>query len=295
MSSPMCSISSADEIYTQPLQKQLKRHVLSFVPNARVESMRFRSIAFQKPTAKLPTSDDESSKPSQGAAAPKPKEGRAHDRNRAATWRENQDKDDIALKNDEKKFLRPEEKKKIAFIKGELHNSAATANAYIVFAHPSPSTSPASTEDAEDSNAEGDIKTGEQQTDPYEASRMAVQHANGSQFMERTIRVDFVNAKSAGGDATEMITSDPKRTVFVGNLEFAAKEEDLRVFFEGVVSTELGPPPSVPGDETGVAKLASWVTRVRIVRDKDTQLGKGFAYVQFVVCRYCLTLPVVTH
>ena len=30
-------------------------------------------------------------------------------------------------------------------------------------------------------------------------------------------------------------------------------------------------------------KKSTWVTRVRIVRDRDTQLGKGFAYVQFVV------------
>ena len=30
-------------------------------------------------------------------------------------------------------------------------------------------------------------------------------------------------------------------------------------------------------------KAPTWVARVRIIRDRATQLGKGFAYVQFIV------------
>jgi nucleolar protein 12 len=59
----------------------------------------------------------------------------------------------------------------------------------------------------------------------------------------------------------------------VGSLDFAAKDEDLRVFFESLLTTERQPAPDGQ----------SWVTHVRIVRDADTQLGKGFAYVEFAV------------
>ena len=98
------------------------------------------------------------------------------------------------------------------------------------------------------------------------------------------------------------MAGDPKATVFVGNLEFTSKEEDLRAFFETLVCEERGKPGEKRGDESdeeddesesdvddddGGAKDSSkpraWVKRVRIIRDRDTQLGKGFAYVQFVV------------
>jgi nucleolar protein 12 len=258
---------------TQPMQKQLKRHVLVFVPGAKIESVRFRSLAFQKPTAQLPGSDDEGAKPKPAPASAK--DGRAHDQARAASWRAAQpDRDESALAQDAKKFLRTEEKKKIAFIKGELHEGAQTANAYVVFAHARP-------------GAPSDAEAGTAPLDPYEAARMAIREANGSVFMERTIRVD--RAGKPAGAADTAATDDPKRTVFVGNLDFGSQEEDLRAFFEGVVSAERGPPVDAEdGDEDGAAKRpAGWVVRVRIVRDKDTQLGKGFAYVQFVVSAPC--------
>jgi nucleolar protein 12 len=76
------------------------------------------------------------------------------------------------------------------------------------------------------------------------------------------------------------VDGNPKLSVFVGNLDFGCKEEDLRVFLEGVVSSERGP-PGEDASEDGGKRLKTWVTRVRIVRDKETQLGKGFGYVQF--------------
>ena len=90
------------------------------------------------------------------------------------------------------------------------------------------------------------------------------------------------------------MAGDPKATLFVGNLEFTSKEEDLRAFFESVVVAERGKPgekgdddesdsESEEEDEGKKDKPRTWVKRVRIIRDKDTQLGKGFAYVQFVV------------
>jgi nucleolar protein 12 len=120
--------------------------------------------------------------------------------------------------------------------------------------------------------------------DPYEAAKAAVEKCDGTVFMERMIRVDVVVGREAverGNEGKEGV-GDPKLAVFVGNLDFASKEEDLRVFFEGVVSTERGPPP-LKEDEEGVKRPNTWVARVRIVRDKETQLGKGFAYIQFSV------------
>ena len=109
--------------------------------------------------------------------------------------------------------------------------------------------------------------------------------------MERIIRVDLVgknknnNSNNEAGSSSSSDT-DPKLSVFVGNLDFASKEEDLRVFFEGLMTSERGPPPPPSNndiDEERQRKPLTWITRVRIVRDKDTQLGKGFAYVQFTV------------
>ena len=38
------------------------------------------------------------------------------------------------------------------------------------------------------------------------------------------------------------ITEDPKATIFVGNLDFACKEEDVRAFFEKLMVEEKGAP-----------------------------------------------------
>ena len=96
--------------------------------------------------------------------------------------------------------------------------------------------------------------------DPYEAARTAAAKCDGTLCMGRAIRVDLVGARAgttskAAGESENMaqIGADPKLSVFVGNLDFASKEEDLRVFFEGVVSAEFRtdyPPESYPGSCT---------------------------------------------
>ncbi|KAJ2604760.1 Nucleolar protein 12 [Coemansia sp. RSA 1804] len=73
---------------------------------------------------------------------------------------------------------------------------------------------------------------------------------NATLFDEKHIRVNLAsNEKSY----------DMKRSAFVGNLDFAAEEEDLWRHFEACGAVE----------------------NVRIVRDPKTSLGKGFGYVQF--------------
>ncbi|KAF8967173.1 hypothetical protein BDZ97DRAFT_1656759, partial [Flammula alnicola] len=272
----------------KPLQKQLKRHILSFLPTAKIESIRFRSIPFQAPTVKPATSDDEggNSKP-KVVAQPGTKETRAHEKERASAWRSKLDeKDDESVNKDEKRYLNPAQKKKIAFINQEFHSSAGTVNAYIVFAHP-PST------EGRPANLPPLLPT----MDPYQAAISAAEKCDGTIFMERMLRVDLVSKNTTTTPSTaidaavakpSILETDPRLSVFIGNLDFASKEEDLRVFFEGVVSAERGPPPiSSDAEDNGEVvsdpkKPSTWVTRVRIVRDKDSQLGKGFAYVQFV-------------
>jgi nucleolar protein 12 len=93
--------------------------------------MRFRSIPFQTPTTKLPTSDNKEtlSKPKVQTS----KQGRAHDRKWASAWQEHNgeiDKDDETGKSDEKQYLNPKQKKKITFINQEFHSSADTIHGY---------------------------------------------------------------------------------------------------------------------------------------------------------------------
>ncbi|KAF9583372.1 Nucleolar protein 12 [Lunasporangiospora selenospora] len=83
-----------------------------------------------------------------------------------------------------------------------------------------------------------------------ESVAKAVAGMNGVHFMNKHLRVDTVNGAK---------NHQPKKSVFVGNLSFEAHEEELWEFFKD------------SGD----------IENVRIIRDSKTNLGKGFAYVQF--------------
>ena len=230
----------------QSALKDFKKYILSHVPGAKIESTRLRSVAFQRPTPVV--------------SAP-----RAHDLERTAEWRATKGEEAPAPPQPR---LGSGDKKKIAFIKHELHEEVDAVAVYVVFAHGA------------------DLA-------PDEAAKSAVAALDNIQYIDHTLRADTIG----GG------IGDPKRTVFVGSLDFASHEEDVRVFFEGLVSAERGPRSAVAGDDSDSeneqdrdtddpnahgAKPKTWVTRVRIIRDKDTQLGKGFAYVQFVVRLYSI-------
>ncbi|KZT51889.1 hypothetical protein CALCODRAFT_111384 [Calocera cornea HHB12733] len=222
-------------VKTKSLRKQLTHHLTAFVPHSEVESIRFRSVAFKNPTSQLPEEPDRSGGPS--AKDIKSKQ-------RAEKWRKQASDPSAGVV-----FLTEAEKKKVAFIKGEIHEGVDTVNAYVVFAHPP-------------EKAKEDETT---PLTPVEVANLVVEKANGTTFLGKTLRVDHVGKQAAGWG-----TADPKLTVFVGNLDFAAKEEAIRAFFEALVQAERG-----EAEKT-------WVKTVRVIRDKATQMGKGFAYVSFV-------------
>jgi nucleolar protein 12 len=56
-------------------------------------------------------------------------------------------------------------------------------------------------------------------------------------------------------------------------MDYNTDQQDIWIFFEKLVEAEKGPPKD--GQQ--------WVVDVRIIRDKDTQMGKGFGYIAFSV------------
>ena len=222
-------------------------------PNPKIESIRFRSVAFKKPTTKLLTDDDG---PSSTLSTIDHRQ-----RDRTVIWKSKTDQD-LDEVDPAKTYLTAAQKKKVAFIKGELHEEVGSVNAYVVFAHPH----------IVNQSDQKERPRSQSVMDPFAAVKLLVARGDGSSFMNQTLRVDFVRSPEEGDTAAHGF--DPHSTIFVGSLDFTAREEDLREYFESVVVAEQGPPPE---------DVKSWVQGVRIIRDKDTQLGKGFAYVKFAV------------
>ena len=106
------------------------------------------------------------------------------------------------------------------------------------------------------------------------AARRAAMRLNGTVVLERHIRVDYVASPGV---------IDHKRCVFVGNLGFVDQEAvDDAVAGD---NSQRRPRGKEPADiEEGLWRIfnkAGKVQSVRVVRDGDTRVGKGFAYVQF--------------
>ncbi|CEQ40257.1 SPOSA6832_01868 [Sporobolomyces salmonicolor] len=268
-------------------KKALVRHVLqspallaalpSSCPPLKLDAIRFRSIAF---ASKVFGRKD---------SAPADGEGDANDggrgRKRAREWRESEGSDqrgikggfkareeDVRSRNDNKAGpLTDAQKRRVAFVRGELNEHKKTCNAYLVI-EPLPSS------------AEG--------VEMSDITKLLVEHTNNSVFDGVTLRADLVRPRSAAAvlAAAQMaakpnanLTDVPKsadaanyqitavearRTLFVGGLDFAETEENVRSATEAVLVRERGKPDG-----------ASFVQNVRIVRDASSGLGKGFCYV----------------
>ncbi|KAL4927889.1 rRNA-processing protein NOP12 [Aspergillus undulatus] len=140
--------------------------------------------------------------------------------------------------------------KRAAFAKQEIHDDTTpSTNAYVIY-----STS--------------------------QAAKKAPAALNGTTVLDRHLRVDNVAHPSK---------VDHKRCIFVGNLDFIDNETGTE---DGEKKKKNRPPADVEeglwrtfnahtkGSKSGPAGRGN-VESVRVVRDRSTRVGKGFAYVQF--------------
>jgi nucleolar protein 12 len=165
----------------------------------------------------------------------------SHSRKRAKTWKAEEDEADEGKVEGMSEGM----KKKVAFIRGEVNESSKACNAYAVI-------EPFDGKD-EQHQAYEDIVS------------LFCEHCDNKPFQSHVLRVD----KVSNGSASQPSKSELAKTIYVGNLDFAQTEEGLREEMEKVLTKEMG---------DGSEKLG-WVTKVRIIRDRKTGLGKGFAYV----------------
>jgi len=266
---------------TRAVRKQFQRHVEAVSPYpdcTQVVSLRFRSVSFRVPTSGAAPRDE----------TPGPSTKR---RERARLFRERQGGSEAPPP------LTAQQKRKIAYIRQDLNERAESVHAYVrlgdpalVRAHRQPSG------EAHDARLSGPV-----------LAALLARALDNTVFEGRHLRADTVQPLepheivAAGLDRVQLPDGtslshrsasavDPKRTIFVGNLDFEAQEEEVRALFERLVREERGEPPLVPSQAvrldgtpaSDAMRPGEWVESVRIVRDKATQLGKGFAYVKFI-------------
>ncbi|BGO99523.1 hypothetical protein RTBOTA2_002588 [Rhodotorula toruloides] len=266
----------ADCSTSRPLKKALVRHVLQHpslastlpagCPPLKLDSIRFRSIAFASKVfgRKVQTGEQN---------------GGDHSRKRARAWRESEGSDLRGVKGgfrateeepapvaSKSQPLTDAQKRKVALIRGELNEGKKACNAYLV------------------------IAALPENVDPRAVVSAVIQAVNNSVFEGFTVHADAVRPRSAAAllaaaqlaakpnanltevpknnDAYQVPATDAKRTVFIGGLDFAESEENVRKAVEAVLVRERGEPDG-----------RSYVENVRVVRDPSSGLGKGFCYV----------------
>lgn len=76
--------------------------------------------------------------------------------------------------------------------------------------------------------------------------------------------------------ARSQIENDTNTTVFIGNLPFSVNEEELRKHMVSGLKTGNKGQAGQVLDGAG-----DGILNVRVIRDKETHIGKGIAYIMF--------------
>lgn len=278
----------------------------------RVDALRYRSVAFSVPTGDYSANSEESEK--------KRARSRAY-------------KDAIAELDAEESgegkarqvYLNPKQKRKVAYINQDINEKAKSVNAYI--------TLDKLTDQDYQKLASNTGCTEEQArkiTSPVLAALIAAR-LDDTTFEGRHLRVDvaeklelselvqsgldkFLSKSSSAehpfsvaltrvlGGSGGKSREENAKTLFVGNMDFEADEEDVRALFEGLVREERGvrsltsnstggpasvlerlslPSMTTVSEDATALEQPTWVTSVRLIRDPATQMGKGFGYIRF--------------
>lgn len=235
----------------------------------RLDSIRFRSLQLAEPVS----ANDGTRQQPKGIAGDDDEaqdaDGISRSMRRARRWREGDEAGDTAaqMHAGKQKFLTASQKRKVAFITGDIHQKATSCNAYAVW-----TSSDAAVASAAD------------------LARAIVAAANNTTFEGHTLRVDAVSpprrlltdtdsSKDVRASASEKraLLDEEKRTLFLGGLDFEEEEQSIRALCEQLLSEERGEASATSPN------LQGWVERVRVVKDSASGLGKGFAYVIFAV------------
>lgn len=306
----------------QSSKKALIRHLIATLPSeyqsiAKLDTIRFRSLQLATPaftndgrdtvtnTRSHPHNADDDDEEEEEEEEDKPDN---HARKRARRWKSGEvDSNTDGSKKKKIQFLTAAQKKKIGAIKGQVHEKASSCIAYVVWdvvdvvkkqvGGDDDGGDKTSSKEKKKKNKEKE-KDDLSKTTPQEIASLIVKYGNNTVFEGFTLRLDHVkgsisplpvNDENANEDSSSKTQrelalerkarlEEEKRTLYIGSLDFEEKEQSIRELCENLIIEERGQPPK-NDDETKEA----WVERVRLVRDPETGLGKGFAYVMFKV------------